>query len=136
MSYIQSPASFLTPETIRLGVSVGPDENDRRSLCPVARILTELPPTSTAITALTTQATNTETVEGSAEVVLQGFAAQVQTAVAAALAADDAADQGSIAAANTAIAAVTARFVASAGTLGTAITANTPAAPAAPVPAV
>src|SRR5208283_4962634 len=43
----------LTPETIRLGVSVGPDENDRRSLCPVARILTELPPTSTAITALT-----------------------------------------------------------------------------------
>src|SRR5580704_1795240 len=52
-SYIQSPASFLTPETIRLGVSVGPDKNDRRSLCPVARILTELPPTSTASTALT-----------------------------------------------------------------------------------
>jgi NADPH-dependent 2,4-dienoyl-CoA reductase/sulfur reductase-like enzyme len=36
-----------------LGVSVGPDKNDRRSLCPVARILTELPPTSTASTALT-----------------------------------------------------------------------------------
>jgi len=89
---------------------------------------------NTAITALTTQATNTETVEGSATVVLQGFAAQVTTAVAAALAADDAADQGSIAAANTAIAAVTARFVASAGTLGNAIIVNTPAAPPPPAP--
>ena len=90
---------------------------------------------NTAITALTAQATNTETVEASATVVLQGFAAQIQTAVTAALTADDAADQGSIAAANTAIAAVTARFVASAGTLGAAIPANTPSAPAVPVPA-
>ena len=38
---------------------------------------------NTAITALTAQATNTETVEASATVVLQGFAAQIQTAVTA-----------------------------------------------------
>ena len=48
-----SAASFLTPETIRLGVSVGPDGNDRRSCCPLARILTEVPPTSTTSTFLT-----------------------------------------------------------------------------------
>ena len=38
--------------TIRLGVNVGPDGNKRRSVCPVARILTEVPPTSTASTFL------------------------------------------------------------------------------------
>src|SRR6202035_5371036 len=43
----------LTSAAIRLGASVGPDENDRLSLSPVARILTELPPTSTASTVLT-----------------------------------------------------------------------------------
>src|SRR6266446_1165614 len=49
-SYFQSPASFLTSDTIRLGVSVGPDANARRSCCPVARIFTEVPPTSTTST--------------------------------------------------------------------------------------
>jgi len=42
----------LTPDTIRLGVNVGPDGNERRSVCPVARILTEVPPTSTTNTFL------------------------------------------------------------------------------------
>jgi hypothetical protein len=35
-SYVQSPAIFLTSATIRLVMSVGPDENDRRSFWPVA----------------------------------------------------------------------------------------------------
>src|SRR5215467_15044038 len=52
MSYVHPLASFLTPDTIRLGVKVGPDGNDRRSVCPVARILTEVPPTSTTSTFL------------------------------------------------------------------------------------
>src|SRR5262245_48884934 len=52
MSYVHPRASFLTPDTIRLGVNVGPDENERRSVCPVARILTEVPPTSTTSTFL------------------------------------------------------------------------------------
>src|SRR5436190_15877268 len=38
---------------MRLGVSVGPDGNDRCCFCPVARILTEVPPTSTTSTFLT-----------------------------------------------------------------------------------
>src|SRR5262252_3181918 len=46
-SYVQSRASFFTPDTICLGVNVGPDGNERSSFCPVARILTEVPPTST-----------------------------------------------------------------------------------------
>src|SRR6516162_6103802 len=45
-SYVQSAASFFTPETIRPGVSVGPDRKDRISVCPLARIFTEVPPTS------------------------------------------------------------------------------------------
>src|SRR5262245_1845530 len=49
-SYVQSRASFLTPDTIWLGVSVGPDGNERFSFCPLARILTEVPPTSTTNT--------------------------------------------------------------------------------------
>src|SRR5262245_39675923 len=52
MSYVHPLASFLTPDTIRLGVKVGPDGNDRRTVCPVARILTEVPPTSTTSTFL------------------------------------------------------------------------------------
>src|SRR5262245_47438768 len=52
MSYVHPLASFLTPDTIRLGVNVGPDGNERRSACPVARILTEVPPTSTTSTFL------------------------------------------------------------------------------------
>jgi hypothetical protein len=84
-----------------------------------------------AIAALTTQVANTETVEASAVALFAGFSAQIQQAVAAALTTDDAADQGSIDAANQAISAVTARFQTSAAALGTAISANTPAAPAA-----
>src|SRR6186997_2806827 len=53
MSCVHPTASFLTSETIRLGVSVGPDGKDRRSCCPLARILTEVPPTSTTSTFLT-----------------------------------------------------------------------------------
>ena len=45
---IRPPAGeLLDPDTIRLGVNVGLDGNERRSVCPVARILTEVPPTST-----------------------------------------------------------------------------------------
>src|SRR5438045_2321748 len=51
-SYLQSVASFFTPKTIRLGVSVGPDRNDRLSVCPVARIFTDVPPTSMTNTRL------------------------------------------------------------------------------------
>jgi hypothetical protein len=77
-----------------------------------------------AIAALTTQVAATEGTEGSAVALINGFSAQVQTAVAAALAADDAADQGSIQAANQAITDVTARFNASAAALGAAVAAN------------
>src|SRR5262245_35327113 len=45
-SYVQSAASFFTPETIRPGVSVRPDRKDRISDCPLARVFTEAPPTS------------------------------------------------------------------------------------------
>src|SRR6516162_1374648 len=51
-SYVQSAASFFTPETIRTGVSVGPDRKDRISVCPLARIFTEVPPTSMTSTFL------------------------------------------------------------------------------------
>src|SRR5215467_5968566 len=49
-SYVQPRASFLTADTICLGVNVGPDGNERSSVWPVARILTEVPPTSTTNT--------------------------------------------------------------------------------------
>src|ERR1700720_3187834 len=49
-SYVQPRASFSTPDTICLGVNVGPDGNERSSVCPVAMILTEVPPTSTTNT--------------------------------------------------------------------------------------
>src|SRR6516162_6850991 len=51
-SYVQSAASFFTSETIRTGVSVGPDRKDRISVCPLARIFTEVPPTSMTSTFL------------------------------------------------------------------------------------
>ena len=86
-----------------------------------------------AINALTVQATQTVGTEDSAEVVINGFSAQVSTAVAAALADDDAADQGSIQAAQAAIATVTRQFTDSSAKLGAAISANpgTPGSPAA-----
>src|SRR5258708_7978893 len=37
-----------------LGVIFGPDGNERRALCPLARILTEFPPTSTTSTLFAT----------------------------------------------------------------------------------
>src|SRR5262249_12107345 len=52
-SYAQSAASCFTPETISLGVSFGPDGSFRCILCPLARILTEVPPMSTTSTFLT-----------------------------------------------------------------------------------
>ena len=80
-----------------------------------------------AITALTAQVTATEGVEDSAVALIAGFASAVTKAVSDALTADDAADQGSIAVANQAIADVAARFKASGDKLGAAVTANTPA---------
>ena len=65
---------------------------------------------------------------------LNGEAEAIKTAVAAALAEDDAADQGSIKAATDAITAVQTQFQASAATLGAAVTANTPSAPPVPAP--
>lgn len=76
------------------------------------------------IDALTQQVAQTEGVEASAVALIQNFAQQVQTAVAAALTADNAADQGSIDAANQAIQAVSARFQASGAALGAAVAAN------------
>lgn len=76
-----------------------------------------------AITSLTAQVTATEGTEASAVALINGFAAQIQTAVAAALTADDAADAGSIQAAQSAISAVTARFAASGAALGAAVAA-------------
>src|SRR5262249_42163031 len=49
-SYFQSPASSLTPRTICSAVSAGPEGNSRRSSCPLARIFTCVPPTSTTST--------------------------------------------------------------------------------------
>ena len=77
-----------------------------------------------AIDALTAQATATVGTEDSAEVVINGFSAQVSKAVSDALAADDAADQGSIQAAQAAIAAVTKQFTDSSAKLGAAVAAN------------
>lgn len=81
-----------------------------------------------AVSALLAQVADTETKEASAKAYIEGFAAQIQAAVTEALTANDAADQTSIDASNAAIAAVTARFAASAGALASAIPANTPPA--------
>jgi len=76
------------------------------------------------ITALTAEVARTEGTEDSAGKLISGFSAAVAKAVTDALAADDAADQGSIDAANQAIADVTARFVAADDKLGAAVAAN------------
>lgn len=81
------------------------------------------------ITELTTQVESTESIEASAVALINGFAVQVTAAVAAALTADNAADQGSIDATNAAIEGVRARFAASGAALGAAVVANTPGAP-------
>lgn len=77
---------------------------------------------------LTAQAAQNTSLEGSATGIINGFATAITEAVSKALAADDAADQGSIDAAKAAIATVKDQFVASAAPLSAAITANTPAA--------
>jgi len=79
-----------------------------------------------AIADLTAQVEKTEGTEQSAIALIQGFSAAIQKAVADALTADDAADQGSIDAANAAIAEVTNRFAASGAALGDAVAAGTP----------
>lgn len=78
-----------------------------------------------AIAALEAQATETETVGASAIVLINGFAAQVTTAVAEALAADDVTDQGVLDRVAASIEAVRARFGASEDALGAAVAANT-----------
>ena len=82
-----------------------------------------------SINSLTAQVTTTVGVEDSAEALIAGFAAQVTKAVADALAADAAANQGSIDAATAAIAQVTTQFKASSDKLGAAVAAN-PGTPA------
>lgn len=77
-----------------------------------------------AIVALTTQVTATEGVTDSAVALIDGFAAQVTKAVTDALTADDAADNGSISAANSAIADVLGRFKAAGDRLGVAVAAH------------
>src|SRR5262249_17507795 len=49
-SYSQSAASFLTPSTICRADIPGPDSNFRGTFCPVVRIFTCVPPTSTTST--------------------------------------------------------------------------------------
>ena len=81
-----------------------------------------------AIADLTAQVAATTTVEASATTLINGFAAAVTKAVTDALTADNAADQGTIDAATSAIANVKAGFNTSATALGAAVTANTPQA--------
>ncbi len=77
---------------------------------------------------LTAAVTQAETAEASVIVFIQGFAAQTQAAVAAALTADAAANQGSVDAANAAIKGVTDRMIAVASGLSAAITTTPPPA--------
>ena len=79
-----------------------------------------------AIADLTAQVASTETVEASADTLIEGFAVQVQAAVADALTKDAAANAASIAAANNAIEGVVARFKASGDKLAAAVVAGTP----------
>ncbi len=79
------------------------------------------------ITALTAEVARTETTEDSAGKLITGFAAEISKAVSDALDADKAANTASIAAAQNAIDAVTARFVAADDKLGAAV-ASIPAA--------
>lgn len=73
-------------------------------------------------TDLTQAVTDAEGVEASVIAFINGFSAQLQKAVADALAADDAADQGSVDAANAAIKQVTDRVKAVSAGLAAAVT--------------
>ena len=76
------------------------------------------------ITALTAQVTATVGVEDSAEVLINGFSAQITKAVSDALAASDVTNQATLQAVNDAITGVTTQFADSAAKLGTAVAAN------------
>jgi hypothetical protein len=82
-----------------------------------------------AVRDLETAVAENETVDESAITLISGFSDVVKTAVTEALQDDDAADEGSIQAAQAAIASATARMTASSAKLGAAVVANTPAAP-------
>jgi hypothetical protein len=94
--------------------------------------MTDFSSLNAAITALTAQVQATETTEAGAVTLINGFSQAITKAVADALQADDAADTGSIQAANEAIAAVTTRFSSSGQALGDAVLANTPGQPPTP----
>lgn len=81
------------------------------------------------LSALTAAVEQAKTIEDSAVQLINGFAQRVADAVTAALAADDAADQGSIDAAVAAINEQASALTASSSTLADAVAANTPAAP-------
>lgn len=88
-----------------------------------------------AIAALTVEVARTEGTEDSAAKLIAGFAAQVTTAVTAALQQDAAANAATVTAAQKAISDVTARFSAADDKLGAAVAANSPAPPpATPAP--
>jgi hypothetical protein len=84
------------------------------------------------IATLTTQVTNTVGVEDSAEVLLNGFSAEIATAVSAALAAEDVTNQATLQAVNDAITGVTTQFATSSAALGTAVAANPAPTPVTP----
>ena len=77
-----------------------------------------------AIAALTSQVAATEGTEASAVALINGFSGQISKAVTEALTADNNADEATIAAAQTAIDEVTARFNASGNLLGAAVANN------------
>lgn len=76
------------------------------------------------IAALTTQVAKTEGTEESAVALIKSFQTEVIKAVAAALEANDAADQGTIDEATAAIEGVGARYIESADKLGAAVAAS------------
>jgi len=86
-------------------------------------VAVDLQKLNASIAALTAQVAKTEGTEASAGALITGFSEAIKKAVADALAADDAADQGSIDAVNAVIDEVTARFVAADDKLGAAIAA-------------
>lgn len=83
-------------------------------------------PITLNLDALVAAVNENDTLDASAVTLIEGIAAKISEAVAAALAADDAADQGSVDAAQAAIDATVAQLVASNQKLATALVANTP----------
>lgn len=85
-------------------------------------------PITLNLDALVAAVNENDTLDASAVTLIEGIAAKISEAVAAALAADDAADQGSVDAAQAAIDATVAQLVASNQKLAAALVANTPSA--------